>query len=57
MNVSIMKMIGLNNYSKLDFNNNQVKLFVLQFLLICGIILFREEHKYLLLFPYFFTHD
>ena len=52
MNVSIMKMMDLNNYYKLKINSQQLKLFVLQLLLICGIILFREEHKYLLLFLY-----
>lgn len=42
----------INHFPIIKINENQIKLFVLQLFLICGIILFREEHKYLVLFLY-----
>ena len=42
----------INHLPTININENQIKLFVLQLFLICGIILFREEHKYLILFLY-----
>jgi len=42
----------INHFSIIKINKDQIKLFILQLFLICGIILFREEHKYLVLFLY-----
>jgi O-antigen ligase len=42
----------INHFPIIKINVDQIKLFILQLFLICGIILFREEHKYLVLFLY-----
>ena len=42
----------LINYPRLLITKDQLKLFVLQFILISGIILFSEEQKYVVLFLY-----
>ena len=42
----------LMNYPSLLITKNQLKLFVLQFILISGIILFSEEQKHVVLFLY-----
>ena len=46
-------MINLiNHFTIIKINKDQIKLFVLQLFLICGVILFRQEHKFLVLFLY-----
>ena len=42
----------INHFPIIKINKDQIKLFVLQLFLICGIILFREEEKFLVLFLY-----
>ena len=43
---------ALMNYPSLLITKDQLKLFVLQFILISGIILFSEEQKHVVLFLY-----
>ena len=41
-----------DNFSINKLNEDQIKLFVLQLFLICGVILFRQDYNYLVLFLY-----
>jgi len=43
---------NITNYSKIKIPKDQIKLFVLQFILISGIVLFSDQQKYLVLFLY-----